>query len=81
MASVEPRVTSVGHGAGRAPSLPSKPTLGRRRIIAYLAGVAVLALCIYSWINVQGSVGALVTGFFDKKGLLRDFIPHSPPRT
>ena len=79
MASVEPPVTSVGRRGGRAPSLPTRPTVGRRRIIAYLAGVAVLALCIYSWINVQGSVSALVNGFFARKGLIRDFIPHSFP--
>jgi len=79
MASVERPVTPVGEQAGSAPALPARAPAGRRRIIVYLAGVAVLALCIYSWINVQGSVGALVTGFFDKKGLLRDFIPHSLP--
>jgi len=39
----------------------------------------VLALCVYSWINVQGSVGALVSGFFARKGLIRDFLPHSIP--
>ena len=79
MASVEPPVTSVGRRTGTAPSLPTRPAVGRRRIIAYLVGVAALALCIYSWINVQGSVSTLVSGFFAKKGLIRDFLPHSIP--
>jgi len=81
VASVERPVTSVRHRTGKAPTLPARPALGRRRVIVYVAGVAVLALCIYSWINVQGSVSALVSGFFAKKGLLRDLIPHSfPPK-
>ncbi|MBV8216991.1 MAG: ABC transporter permease subunit [Solirubrobacterales bacterium] len=72
-------MSPVRHHTGPAPSLPARPVVGRRRVIAYLAGVLVLALCIYSWINVQASVGAFVHGFFAKKGLIRDLIPHSFP--
>lgn len=66
--------------AGRTPPpLPPRPSDGRRRWVAIVGGALLAGLLIYSWINVQGSVGHLITGLFSSQGLFRDVFPHSVP--
>jgi len=74
-----PPVADASNLAVSAPPLPAQPSRGRSRIIAYVAGLLVLAFVVYSWSNVQGSVSALVNGLFAKKGIFRDVFPHSVP--
>lgn len=48
-------------------------------MLPWVAGVLVLALCVFAWIDVGGSVSALVKGLFAQKGIVRDVIPNSVP--
>jgi phosphonate transport system permease protein len=79
MSSMQPTVSPARPGGVAAPPLPEQPVRARGRVIGYLVGALVLGLLIYSWTNVQGSLSALVNGFFAKKGLIRDVFPHSVP--
>ena len=78
MSSLKPQVASPDPGPIVAPRLPERPSV-RRRVVGYLAALIVVGLVIYSWINVQGSLGELVNGFFARKGLIADVFPHSVP--
>lgn len=79
MSTLNSPIASAAAGPAKAPPLPDRPVVRRRRLIAYAAGLVVVGLIVYSWINVQGSFGALVDGFFARKGLIRDVFPHSIP--
>jgi phosphonate transport system permease protein len=77
--SVEPSLISPGVRATPTPRLPPRPTARRGRLIAYGAIAGVIALLIFSWIEVGGSVSEFVHGLFGPKGLLRDLIPKMLP--
>ncbi len=59
--------------------LPERPRGGGRRWLAYAGALFVIAVLVYSWINVHGSVSQFVSGMFARKGLIRDIFPHSVP--
>ena len=61
-------------------TLPPRPAgRSRGRAVAIL-GVLLLALLIYAWTNVGGSVTGLVNGLFGPKGIIRSIIgPSLPP--
>jgi phosphonate transport system permease protein len=61
------------------PPLPAKASGGRSRLYAILAALALLALLIAAWINVQASLTTLWHGTFGARGLIRDVLPHSVP--
>jgi phosphonate transport system permease protein len=66
----------------QAPQLPPRPagwrTPRRLAVIAVLAGLFI-ALLVYSWVDVQGSITSFINGWFNKQGILRDVLPHSLP--
>src|SRR5581483_853471 len=65
-----------------APTLPPRPSgwrSGRQLAALTLTAAIVIALAIYSWIDVGGSVSDFVNGWFAPHGLIRDVIPHSLP--
>lgn len=62
-----------------APPLPTRPRTRHGRKVALVAIGLLLALLVYSWIEVQGSLSAFVNGWFNSKGLLRDILPNSLP--
>ena len=62
-----------------APPLPSRPRTRHGRKVALVAIGLLLALLVYAWIEVQGSLSAFINGWFNSKGLLRDLLPHSLP--
>jgi phosphonate transport system permease protein len=72
-------VAPVAPGATATPRLPPRPSAGRSRVIAYGAIAGVIALLIFSWIDVGGSVSQFFHGLFGPKGIVRDVIPHSLP--
>jgi phosphonate transport system permease protein len=77
--SAEPSLISPGVHTTTAPRLPPRPSDRRSRLIAYGAMAGVIALLIFSWIEVGGSVSQFFHGLFGPKGLLRDLIPKSLP--
>lgn len=62
-----------------APRLPARPRARNRRTLELVALGFLLALLVYAWIEVQGSLSDFINGWFSSKGLLRDFLPHSLP--
>jgi phosphonate transport system permease protein len=62
-----------------APALPARPARTRRRRVLLVVGVLVIALLVYSWIDVGGSVTQFFTGMFGSKGLVRNIVPQSVP--
>jgi phosphonate transport system permease protein len=62
-----------------APALPPRPRPTTSRPVVIAVGALLIALLIYSWIEVGGSVREFVDGWFNSKGLIRDVIPHSLP--
>ena len=68
-----------GGTAIAVPQLPPRPRSTTPRPV--LLGVAALlvALLVYSWIDVGGSVREFIDGWFSSKGLIRDVIPNSLP--
>jgi phosphonate transport system permease protein len=42
-------------------------------------GVLFLALIVYAWIEVGGSISTFVNGLFARKGLIRDVFPSTVP--
>lgn len=64
-----------------APPLPPKVADGRRRLIWAASVILVIALLVYSWIQVQGSIPELIKGLFSHDGLFPKFIPASVPPT
>jgi phosphonate transport system permease protein len=77
--SPEARITAAVRGSAVAPPLPAKPARGRSRLVWLALGVLLTALLIYSWIDTGGSVSQVVSGFFGKKGLIRNVLPESVP--
>ena len=64
------------------PVLPERPARASRWAGAALGGLALLALLIYAWTNVGGSVTDLINGMFGSKGVIRSVIgPSLPPDT
>jgi len=63
------------------PALPPRVVDNRRRLVWAAATVVVIALLVYSWIEVQGSITELFHGLFASNGLFRKFIPASVPPT
>ncbi|MGD0385798.1 MAG: phosphonate ABC transporter, permease protein PhnE [Solirubrobacteraceae bacterium] len=66
-------------GSGPLPLIPAKPRGGRRRQVWALMFVALLALLIYAWIDVGGSLSQFFTGMFGSKGLFQNIVPASLP--
>ena len=62
-----------------APALPPRPRSGRHRQVTAIAIAVVVALLVFSWLNVHGSVSQFFTGLFARRGLIRDVFPHSVP--
>ena len=77
--SVEPSLISPGVRPAATPRLPPRPSSRRSRVVAYGAVAGVIALLIFSWIEVGGSVSQFFHGLFAPKGLFRDVIPKSLP--
>jgi phosphonate transport system permease protein len=62
-----------------APPLPPRPPTQRHRQVALALSATLIALLVYSWINVGGSVTEFFTGMFGSKGLFEDIVPESVP--
>lgn len=77
--SIKSSIMPAAPGAAVAPRLPPRPSTGRSRLIAYGAIAGVIALLIFSWIEVGGSVSEFFHGLFGPKGLVRSVIPSSLP--
>ena len=63
----------------RVPPLPAKTSSRRFSPLAIVVVGLFIALLVYSWLDVQGSLKDFVTGWFSSKGLIRDILPHSSP--
>jgi phosphonate transport system permease protein len=61
------------------PSLPARPRSLRQRLLLLGWAGALIALLVYSWINVGGTVTGFFTGMFGSKGLFQDIVPESVP--
>jgi phosphonate transport system permease protein len=61
------------------PPLPPRPASGRARWIWVGSLLLLLALLVYSWINVGGSLSTFISGMFARKGLIRDVLPSTVP--
>jgi phosphonate transport system permease protein len=80
MTPQRPIAAAVANATGvLAPQLPPRPSSRRSRWIAIVAALGLVALLVYSYINVGGSLSAFVNGLFDRKGLFRSLIPSSVP--
>jgi phosphonate transport system permease protein len=77
--SIRSSIMPAAPGAAAAPRLPPRPSTSRSRLIAYGAIAGVIALLIFSWIEVDGSVSQFFHGLFGPKGLVRNVIPNSLP--
>ncbi len=77
--SIKSSIMPAAPGAAAAPRLPPRPSAGRSRVIAYGAIVGLIALLIFSWIEVDGSVSQFFHGVFGPKGLIRNVLPSSVP--
>jgi phosphonate transport system permease protein len=64
------------------PVLPPRPAgRGRSRTTVALA-IAIVALLVYAWTNVGGSLTDLINGIFGSKGVFRSIVgPSLPPDT
>jgi phosphonate transport system permease protein len=76
---VDQSIVPVVAGVPAAPPLPARPRRGRRRPVALGLTAVLVALLVYSWINVGGSVTEFFTGMFGGKGLFADIVPESVP--
>jgi phosphonate transport system permease protein len=65
--------------AAAPPPLPPRPGVRRSRWIWLIWGVLFLALLVYAWIEVGGSISTFVNGLFARKGLIRDVFPSTVP--
>lgn len=72
-------MAAVSAPGGPAPPLPPRPAGGRRRWIWAVSLVGLMALLVYSWIDVGGSVSTFISGMFARKGLIRDVFPSAVP--
>ncbi len=62
------------------PVLPPSPRVGGpRRLLWSMVAILLIALLVYSWIDVQGSISSLVNGLFNKEGLFRSVLPSAVP--
>ncbi len=74
------RSIAPGLASGSAvPPLPPRPTGNRRRPVWFALLATLIALLVYSWMNVGGTVTGFFTGMFGAKGLLRSIVPESFP--
>jgi phosphonate transport system permease protein len=61
------------------PPLPPRPGARRNRWIGLVWSALLLALLVYAWIEVGGSISTFVNGLFARKGLIRDVFPSTVP--
>ena len=64
------------------PPLPARPVRSAERWIKLLAAVVLLALLVFAWLDVGGSLSNLINGLFGSKGIFRSIVgPSLPPNT
>jgi phosphonate transport system permease protein len=78
---LQPRTASAAGDptVSAPPPLPPRPGVRRSRWIWLVWGVLFLALLVYAWIEVGGSISTFVNGLFARKGLIRDVLPSTVP--
>jgi phosphonate transport system permease protein len=80
MSPQRPIAAAAGNATGvLAPQLPPRPGSRRNRWVAIVSALVLLALLVYSWINVGGSLSEFINGLFAKKGLFRSLFPSAVP--
>lgn len=79
MSAERPLSVASGPGLPAVPVLPARPARGRGRPLMIVLALLVIALLVYSWIDVGGSVSEFFTGMFGSKGLIRSIVPDSVP--
>ena len=62
-----------------APRLPARATTNRRRLLWLALAAVLIALFVYSWVDVGGSISQFFTGMFGNKGLFQNIVPQSVP--
>jgi phosphonate transport system permease protein len=77
--SFEAPIGAAISGGSVAPPLPARPSRGRNRLTWLAVGILLVALLVYSWTDTGGSVSQVISGFFGKKGLIRNVLPDSVP--
>ncbi len=76
----EPGASGRALSLGGAATLPPRPQTGTHKwLVRALVLVFVVALLVYSWIEVDGEVAQLWNGLFGPDGLFRKFIPAAVP--
>jgi phosphonate transport system permease protein len=80
MSPQRPIAAAAGNATGvLGPQLPPRPGSRRNRWVAIVSALVLLALLVYSWINVGGSLSEFINGLFAKKGLFRSLFPSAVP--
>ena len=69
----------VGSEQPSAPPLPARPSAARRRALLLVWVALLVALLVYCWIDVGGSVSQFFRGLLGSKGLFRNVLPESVP--